>query len=64
MMLVSPSTRRDAVITALTCSWCGGRRPSGKLFIYEIKGEKINGLFCSAKCANKTIEEEEDGASN
>jgi len=47
---------RECVETKETCSWCGSKRKTGKLFQYSVEKDDgassnpINGLFCSMPC--------------
>lgn len=46
---------RRLVATAATCTWCGARRKSGKLFEYGTWDDGgrvgwLKGLFCSKGC--------------
>ena len=48
---------RRLVDTASGCSWCGGRRRSGRLFQYGVDPDSLmsrtawtRGLFCSKAC--------------
>jgi len=50
------SISRECVETKETCSWCGSKRKTGKLFQYSVekddgaRSDTINGLFCSMPC--------------
>jgi len=50
------SVFRESVKTDKTCSWCGSKRQTGKLFQYSVENDdgvranRIRGLFCSLPC--------------